>query len=88
MTDDDRALADMAERNREAAAGLLKHAHLFSPDPTEQAVALITAATVLIEREVGTGMASAALMALVEPSLRAWAVRAGELAQRPGEAMR
>lgn len=68
--------AAIGERNRALTVDMLKQAHLVTNDASEQAMALITAATVLIEREVGTAMAPAALMALVEPSLQMWEAQA------------
>lgn len=69
----------LAERNEDLTRDMLRHAHLVTSDPTEQALALLTAATVLIERDVGRAMAPVTLWALVEPTLADW------MAPLPGE---
>ena len=55
------------------ARELLGYTAVIGGDPNMQAAALITAATVIIEREVGTAMAPYALKALVDPTLADWA---------------
>ncbi|MCC4254148.1 hypothetical protein LL251_17185 [Sphingobium naphthae] len=62
------ALADIAQ----AARDLRAHAQLGSPHPTAQASALITAAALIIEAEVGVEHASGALLALIEPTMADW----------------
>ena len=61
---------------------LLGLAAVGLPDAVGQASALLAAATVLIERELGTAMAPAALSALIEPTMAAWQ------AQRQGSTAR
>lgn len=63
----------MVNRNNDLSKEMLRLAHLTTPDADEQAVALITAATVIIERQVGRGLAGAALSALIYPTLAGWA---------------
>lgn len=60
------------ERNVAVTEDILRHAHIITPDRAEQIGALITAATVLIEREVGRQEASGLLIALVSPTLSEW----------------
>lgn len=73
MTDvhltDDTALAAENEQRARAALAL---APMIGRTRTDQAIALITAATVLIEQDVGVALAPAALMALVEPTIADW----------------
>lgn len=66
---DDRDLAAAAEHHARAARA---HAEIISTDITGRVAALITAATVPIERDVGPVAAPAALMALAEPTLPEW----------------
>lgn len=66
MTDEQRAQHDALARD------LIAHATVGNDDPIWRASALLTAATVLIEREVGDRMATAALSALLEPTLLQW----------------
>lgn len=66
----------LVERRTEATQDLIGLAAVLTPTALEQAALLITAATVIIEREVGPAMAGAGLMALVEPSLTDWRQRA------------
>lgn len=60
------------ERNKAVTEDMLRQAHIVTPDRAEQIGALITAATVLIEREVGRKAASGLLIALVGPTLAEW----------------
>jgi len=71
----DEATADtlsQVERNKALAKDMLRQAHIMTPDRAEQIGALITAATVLIEREVGRQAAPGLLIALVGPTLAEW----------------
>lgn len=77
MTDDHARAA----RNEAHTNAALAMANFITSDPTEQVAAMLTAATVLIEREVGKDMAPAALGALLEPTVAGWYARA------PGEAV-
>ena len=72
MTDRDRYNATIA-RNVQLSTGMLALAQFVTPDLDEQAGALITAATVIIERKVGRGLAPAALHALLAPTIADWA---------------
>ena len=63
---------DPIERHKAITRELVAYAALAGDDPIERAAALITAATVIIESEVGTAMAPAALLALVEPTVAHW----------------
>jgi hypothetical protein len=63
---------EMVARRTSNTTELLGYAALLSTSPLEQSALLIGAATVLIEREVGTVMAGPALMALIEPSVAEW----------------
>jgi hypothetical protein len=65
----------MAEQNANRAKAAIALADMISANPTDQVFALMTAVTVIIERQVGTAMAGSALMALVEPTLADWAAR-------------
>lgn len=59
--------------NAASAAELLRHVHLVTPDRPRQVAALLTAATTLIEREVGQAQAGAVLVALIDATLQDWA---------------
>lgn len=72
MTQDDRRTASVAIRTARLADAMLKHAHVLTPDPVEQAGLLLTSAFVLIERQVGQKMAAAYLFGLIEPQLAEW----------------
>ncbi len=77
--------ANEVAANAAAAAELLRHVHLVTPDRPRQVAALLTAATTLIEREVGQTQAGAVLLALIEATLEDWApVPAGDAASIPG----
>jgi hypothetical protein len=69
-----------ADRTTEQTRATLALAAFVTPDPAEQAAALIAAATVIIERDVGTAMAEAALAALIEPTVAHWRTRAARMA--------
>ncbi len=60
------------ERNRAVTEDMLRQAHIVTPHRAEQIGALITAATVLIEREVGRQAAPGLLIALVSPTMADW----------------
>lgn len=66
-------LAEQIERQVEATRDLVGLATVALDDPIERAAALLSAATVIIEGEVGTAMAPAALHALLQPTLAHWA---------------
>lgn len=72
MTHDDRRTASVAIRAARLADDMLKHVHVLTPDPVEQAGSLLTAAFVLIERHAGRDMAAAYLKGLIEPQLAEW----------------
>jgi hypothetical protein len=72
MTDDDRRTATVAIRTARLADAMLNHAHVLTPDPVEQAGTLLTAAFVLIERNVGKEMAAEYLTAMIKPQLADW----------------
>lgn len=72
MNDDERRMAAVSVRNARLADDLLKHTHLLTVQPVEKVGALLTAAFVLIEREVGREMAAAYLQGMVEPQLADW----------------
>lgn len=65
-------LAEQMERQVEATRDLVGLATVALDDPIERAAALLSAATVIIEGEVGTAMATAALHALLQPTLTHW----------------
>ncbi|MFZ2997274.1 hypothetical protein [Sphingobium sp.] len=65
-------LLAQVERNKALAEDMLRQAHLVSPDAAEQIGAMMTAATVLIEREVGRLAAPGLLVALIGPTLAEW----------------
>lgn len=71
------------ERNIAVTEDMLRHAHIVTPDRAEQIGALITAAIVLIEREVGREAASSLLIALVNPTLADWQAAARAAAHWP-----
>jgi hypothetical protein len=73
LTDDQ----EIAERNAANTRAALALADFITTDPTEKAAALITAATIIIEREVGRALAPAALAALTEPTVVGWSAHAG-----------
>jgi hypothetical protein len=77
LTTDD----ELATDNARVAKSLIEAARFLAPDPIAASTGLLTAATTLIEREVGRGMASAALAALLTPTVTSW------LARQPSEAM-
>ena len=58
--------------NADIANDLIERAHLLTPDAAQQAMALITAATVVIERDVGRALATGVLAALIAPTLADW----------------
>lgn len=68
MTISTEGLADIAQSARDLRA----HAQLATPIPTAQVSALITAAALIIEAEVGVAHASGALLALIEPTMADW----------------
>lgn len=68
-------MTDEVKHNTEMARDLMDRAHILSPDPAEKAAALITAATVIIERDVGRALAPGALMALIAPTIADWTDR-------------
>ena len=70
MTDEQLA-ADVVEGARD----LIDRVKLHSPDPIGQAAALLTAATAIIEREVGVKAAPAALTTLTAPTWADWQAR-------------
>lgn len=70
------ALDAAVERQKQVTRDLLAYAALAGDTPMERAAGLITAATVVIEMEVGQAMAPAALRAMVEPTLAQWEGRA------------
>lgn len=70
--DEQSSLAAQVQRNQAVTEDMLRQAHLVTPDRVEQIGALVTAATVLIEKEVGREAASALLIALVNPTLADW----------------
>ena len=72
MTDDDRRTATVAIRTARLADAMLNHAHVLTPYPVEQAGTLLTAAFVLIERQVGKEMAAAYLRGMIAPQLADW----------------
>lgn len=69
-------------RNTELARDMLRHAHMVTTDLPEQIAALVTAATVQIERDVGAPLAAGALWALVEPTLTEWRKAEGALTEQ------
>lgn len=71
-TDEHSSLAAQVQRNQAVTKDMLRQVHLVTPDRVEQIGALVTAATVLIEKEVGREAASALLIALVSPTLADW----------------
>ncbi len=73
LTDDH----EIAARTAGHAQGVLALLDLITRDPTEQAAALITAASVVIERDVGHALAPSALAALIEPTMSDWTRRNG-----------
>jgi hypothetical protein len=62
------------KRNLALTTDVLRQVHLVTVDRSEQIGALITAATVLIEKEVGASAAGAMLEKMIAPSLEAWSV--------------
>lgn len=69
MTDlDPAALAANIDLTRQ----MIDQARLVTPDASQQAMAMLTAAVVLIEREVGRDHAPATLQAMLEPTLADW----------------
>lgn len=68
LTDDH----EIAARTTGHTEGVLALLDLITRDPTEQAAALITAASVIIERDVGRDLAGSALCALIGPTLAQW----------------
>lgn len=75
----DNQTSELVHRNAELCQDMLRHAHLVTGDTTEQIGAMLTAATVLIEREVGRALAPSLLMAIIQPTLEDWCTPA------PGE---
>jgi hypothetical protein len=68
--------------NTERAAFLIGQLEAMDCPLVEKTAALLTAATTLIEREVGRTMGPAALAALLAPTLAEWAASAaGETVQ-------
>ncbi|KEZ20095.1 hypothetical protein CP98_01300 [Sphingobium yanoikuyae] len=66
------SVAEQVQRNQAVTEDILRQVHLITPDRAEQIGALVTAATVLIEKEVGREAAPALLIALVNPTLADW----------------
>ena len=71
--------AETIERHNQVSRELLSYAVVASDCPMERAAALITAATIVIEAEVGSAVAPAALLSLIMPTLEHWPVLTGEL---------
>jgi hypothetical protein len=70
MTDDQ--TRTLVERNTGLSRDMLRHAHLVTTDQAEQAVALLTAATVLIERIAGRDRAADTLISMIAPTIGEW----------------
>lgn len=61
--------------NRAMAEELLGRAHLLTPEPMDQITALMTAATVAIEKRFGRALAPNILIELMQPTLVDWCLR-------------
>lgn len=72
MNNDNRRTAAVAIRTARLADDMLKHVHVLTPDPVEQTGALLTAAFVMIERNVGKDLAADYLTAMIKPQLTDW----------------
>ncbi|GAA0471414.1 hypothetical protein GCM10009096_10500 [Parasphingorhabdus litoris] len=71
-------LAEIAQSvaiNGGMAAELIKQATLLTPNRSEQAAALIMAATVVIEKDVGRDRAYESLIGLIGPTVIDWMQR-------------
>lgn len=70
MTEQERREA--AKGNTFMASQIVGYVEELSPEPIPCIVAILTAATVMIEEQFGRDRAAAALVALVEPTLKSW----------------
>lgn len=65
-------LDDALNQHKALTRELLGLATVASDNPLDRAAALISAATVVIEMEVGTATAPSVLAALIEPTIIQW----------------
>lgn len=77
MTDDTEATKDNTALTRD----MLRHAHMVTTDRAEQIAALVTAATVQIERHAGATHAAGTLWSLLEPTLADWRKAEGAIGE-------
>ncbi|CAN5326234.1 hypothetical protein BH10PSE12_BH10PSE12_01850 [soil metagenome] len=68
----DPALLAAIAANKSAALSLIKRAQDLAPGERQQVEALMTAASVIIEREVGADMAPAALASICDEITSGW----------------